>query len=299
MLRQIWNTYRGWAKLARDTQAETQRWNLVALILVCAAAAFGAVASIAPASWSIWAASGATLASALGAFFGKQFVGAGKEADWIQARAVAEGIKSECYRYAARSGPYAGGDAADAAKLLAARADEIAKQAADKGLVLQEDPVPISGDKREPTIPLTTDWYKIGRIQNQIDYYKKGRQENQRAANTLWWVALVAGVAAVVFGALGAWAQRYAPWIGTMTTIAASIAAYGLVDRRRYLIASYAAVQSSLERILGLDAEAPSYIADLVTTTEDLLEGEHKAWLPQMLARQHQAPAQPQPKSEV
>ena len=139
MLRQIWNTYRGWAKLARDTQAEAQRWNLVALILVCAAAAFGAVASIAPASWSAWAASGATLASALGAYFGKQFVGAGKEADWIQARAVAEGIKSECYRYAARSGPYAAGSAADAAKHFAARADEIAKQATDKGLVLQED----------------------------------------------------------------------------------------------------------------------------------------------------------------
>jgi hypothetical protein len=299
MLRQIWNNYRGWAKLARDTQAEMQRWNLAALILVCAAAVFGAVASIAPASWSTWVASGATLASALGGYFGKQFVGADKEADRIQARAVAEGIKSECYRYAARSGPYAVGEAVDAAKLLMARTDEIAKQATDKDLVREDDPVPTSDDKREPPVPLTTDWYKTSRIQNQIDYYKKGRQENQRAANMLWRVALVAGVAAVVFGALGAWAQRYAPWIGTMTTIAASIAAYGLIDRRKYLIASYAAVQSSLERILGLDAEAPSNIADLVTTTEDLLEGEHKAWLPQMLARQHQAPAQPQPKSEV
>src|SRR4051794_23974196 len=103
MLRQIWNSYRGWAKLARDTQAETLRWNLTALILVCAAAFLGAIGSVAPASWSIWAASGATLASALGAYFGKQFVGVGKEADWIQARAVAEGIKSQCYRYAARS----------------------------------------------------------------------------------------------------------------------------------------------------------------------------------------------------
>jgi hypothetical protein len=269
------------------------------VILVCAAAVFGAVASISPASWSTWAASGATLASALGAYFGRQFVGAGKEADWIQVRAVAEGIKSECYRYAARCGPYAAGEAADAAKLLAARTDEIAKQATDKGIAREDDPVPTSGDKREPPVPMTTDWYKAGRIQNQIDYYKKGRRENQRAANMLWWVAFVAGVAAVVFGALGAWVQRYAPWIGAMTTIAASIAAYGLVDRRKYLIGSYAAMQSSLERILALDAEAPSNIADLVTTTEDLLEGEHKAWLPQMLARQHQPPAQQQPKPET
>ena len=34
-------------------------------------------------------------------------------------------------------------------------------------------------------------------------------------------------------------------------------------------------------------------LADLVTTTEDLLDSEHKAWLPQMLGMQHQPPAQP------
>jgi hypothetical protein len=77
-----------------------------------------------------------------------------------------------------------------------------------------------------------------------------------------------------------------------MTTIAASIAAYGLIDRRKYLIGSYAAMQSSLEQILGLDKEAPTSIVDLVTTTENLLEGEYKAWLPQMLAREHQPQAQ-------
>jgi SMODS and SLOG-associating 2TM effector domain 1/SMODS and SLOG-associating 2TM effector domain 3 len=298
MLRQAWNAYRGWAKLAKDTQTEMQRWNLAAFYLVSAAAVFGAVASIAPQLWSAWAATAATLASALGAFLGRQIVGAGNEAGWIQARAVAEGIKSECYRYAARSGPYDVSDAG-AVKVLAARTDEIAKQATDKGLVREEDPVPVSGDKREPPVPLTTDWYKKGRIQDQIDYYRGGRERNQRAADALWWVAFAAGLAAVVFGALGAWAQRFAPWIGAMTTIAASIAAYGLIDRRKYLIGSYAAMQSSLERILGLDEVAPLNIVNLVTTTEDLLEGEHRAWLPQMLAREHQLQTPERSKQEA
>jgi hypothetical protein len=290
MLRQAWNTYRGWAKLARDMQTATQLWNLAALVLVSAAAIFGAVASIAPELWSAWAASAATLASALGAFLGRQIVGAGNEAAWIQARAVAEGIKSECYRYAARSGSYA---VADAAKVLAARTEEIAKQATEKGLVRADDPVPDKGDdKREPPASMTTDWYKKGRIQDQINHYRGGRERNQRAADALWWVAFAAGLAAVVFGALGAWAQRFAPWIGAMTTVAASIAAYGLIDRRKYLIGSYAAMQSSLEQILGLDEVAPLNIVDLVTTTEDLLEGEHRAWLPQMLAQQHQPQTQ-------
>ena len=74
--------------------------------------------------------------------------------------------------------------------------------------------------------------------------------------------------------------------------MAASIAAYGLIDRRKYLVESYAAMQSRLEEILGLDKDAPIGLPDLVTTIEDLLEGEHKAWLPQMLGMQHQPQVQ-------
>ncbi len=48
MLRQAWNAYRGWAKLGRDLQSETQRWNLAALLLLIAAGVFGAIASVAP-----------------------------------------------------------------------------------------------------------------------------------------------------------------------------------------------------------------------------------------------------------
>jgi SMODS and SLOG-associating 2TM effector domain 3 len=149
MLRQAWNAYRGWAKLARDLQSETQRWNLAAIILVIAAAVFGAMASVAPDAWSGWVAGAAAIASSVGAYLGRQIVGSGNEAGWIQARAAAEGIKSECYRYAARAGAYALPDP-DSAKALAARTAEIAKQATEKGLVRADNPVPDSGDKREP-----------------------------------------------------------------------------------------------------------------------------------------------------
>jgi hypothetical protein len=274
-------------------QTGTRRWNLAALLFVIAAAALGAIATVAPERWSRGAAIAAAIASAAGAYLGRQIVGSGDEAGWIQARATAEGIKSECYRYAARAGTYAVADA-DAAKALASRTAEIAKQATDKGLVRADNPAPGSGDKREPPVSMTKDWYLAGRIQDQIDFYRSARARNQKAVNQLWWIAFAAGLAAVVFGALGAWAQDFAPWIGAMTTVAAAIAAYGLVDRRKYLIASYAAMQSSLEEILGLNNEGPTSLIDLVTATEDLLDGEHKAWLPQMLRMQHQAPTTPQ-----
>jgi hypothetical protein len=236
----------------------------------------------------------AAIASAVAAFLGREIIGSGDEGGWIQARATAEGIKSECYRYAARAGAYAVADP-EAAKALAMRTAEIAKQATDKGLVRADDPVPDTGeDKREPPAPLTKDWYTKFRIQDQIGYYRNARVRNQTAADKLWWVAFTASLAAVIFGALGAWAQSFAPWIGAMTTIAAAIAAYGLIDRRKYLIASYAAMQLRLEEMLGLDQEAPMSLANLVTTTEDLVDSEHKAWLPQMLAIQRQSPTQQQ-----
>jgi hypothetical protein len=299
MLRQVWNAYRGWAKLARGLQSRTQQWNLTALLCVIAAAIFGAGASVAPNAASAWIAGAATVASAVGAFLGRQIVGSGDESGWIQARAVAEGIKSECYRYAARAGAYAPDPAAQkadadaaAAKALAARTAELAKGATDKGLVRGDSPVPEGGsDKREPPTPMTKEWYATGRIQDQIDYYRGAVARNRKAADQLWWVAFAAGLAAVVAGALGVWQQQIAPWIGAATTVAASIAAYGLIDRRKYLIASFAAMQSRLEEILGLDKEAPMSLADFVMTTEELLDGEHKAWLPQMLGMQHQPPA--------
>ena len=81
MLRQVWNAYRGWAKLAQDMQTRTYWWNLAALCCVIAAAVFGAVASVVPDSWSLWPATAATLASALAAFLGRQIVGAGDVAN--------------------------------------------------------------------------------------------------------------------------------------------------------------------------------------------------------------------------
>jgi hypothetical protein len=305
MLKQVWNDYRGWAKRARDLQAATGWWNLAALAFVVIAAICGAATTLFPDShgspnaWGASLAFAAAVAAVIGAFVGRQIVGAGTEDNWIQARATAEGIKSECFRFAAEAGVYSG-PAAEAAKTFDQRTGEIAKQATDKQLVPADDPIPASGDKREPPVSMDKVWYRQNRIAEQIDYYRKGRAKNEAIAGCLWWVAFLSALAAVVLGALGASiAPHVAPWIGAATTVAASIAAYGLLDRRKYLIASSAAMKSSLEHILARDEQIPMSLGDLVTTTEDLLEGEHKAWLPQMLSTKHaarpDAPTPPKP----
>jgi len=55
----------------------------------------------------------------------------------------------------------------------------------EKSLVPADDPVPASGDKREPVVPLTKDWYRANRIEEQIEYYRKGRARNEAVADRL------------------------------------------------------------------------------------------------------------------
>lgn len=72
-------------------------------------------------------------------------------------------------------------------------------------------PVPASGHKREPVVPLTKDWHKANRIDEQIDYYRKGRARDEAFVERLWWVAFASALAAAAFGALGAVAQVIRP----------------------------------------------------------------------------------------
>lgn len=284
--RQAWNDYRGWAKYARDEQASTWRWNVCALVCTVLASFFGAAAAVSPAGklfpTQILAGAAAVVA-AIGAILGRQILAMGSEGKWIQARATAEGLKSECFRFAAKAGVYSGDSAFDA---FVARRDELESQSTKKGLIRGNDPVPAGGDKREPPCPLTEDWYKRDRIQDQINYYQAKIDDNLKWTESIGRVGFSAAVVAAVVGAIGVAAQAWAPWIGAMTTMAAAVTAFGLLDRRTYLAASYAAMKSSLERILERDRNKVMILPQLVTATEDLLNSEHKAWLDQMLSKQ-------------
>ncbi len=301
MLDFAWDVYRGWAKRAGALQTSADRWNRAALVFVALAAVCGALTGFVPAApspWSVagpWLAGAATLAFAIGAYFGREVVSAGAEPGYIQARATAEAVKSDCFRFAAKAGAYSGADA-EAAPALQQRLAELGKTAADLNLTPKPNPTPPEGDPRKPPIPLDKAWYKAKRIGDQIDFYQGGAEKNERVMGRLMATAVVSGLVAVAFGALGAFgAQRFAPLIGAMTTIAASVAAYGLIDRRRYLVASYAEMAQLLASARALDEAIPASLAELVGRTEDLLESEHRTWAPRMLATQHKAPPDAKP----
>jgi hypothetical protein len=287
-----WNEYRGWAKRARALQRNSLHWNTAALTGAGCTAILGAAASQAGASptlsRSLSLAAG--VAAALTAVLGKEILSTGSEAKWVRARATAEAIKSECFRFAARIGDYASDGALDA--FLAKRAALI-QLATDAELTPIEDPVPQGGDERQPSIPLDAKWYLDHRVDDQINQYLKRKQDHEKTANRLWYLGFAAAAAAAVFGVIGTVGQEwFAPWIAAMTTVAAAIAAYGQLDRRQHLTANYDATAASLRRLNERFADGRLELSALVAAVEDLLGREHAAWN-QLVTQAAAAPAKP------
>ena len=116
MIEEAWNEYRGWAKRARALQTSSRRWSRAALVCVGLVAIFGAAASQTTGG-SISGRTLAFLAAALAAItpiLGREILSVDSEARWVRARATAEAIKSECFRFAAGLGDYAGSSARSA-----------------------------------------------------------------------------------------------------------------------------------------------------------------------------------------
>jgi len=283
MIKEAWNEYRGWAKRARTLQASTRRWSRIAFVCSGLAALLGTAAGQVTGSPVLGRALAfaAAVVAAVTPLIGREILSADSEARWIRARATADAIKSECFRFAAQLGDYAG---ATAKSVFAARRDAIAAPAERAGLTPLGDPVPNEGDARCPPLPLTAPWYIEHRLDEQMRYYAMGQAENERAAARLRTISFTSAIVAAILGVAGSnfGQEWFAPWIGVMTTITVAVMAYGLLDRRQYLAATYGAMATRLSRIKEMFSEATVDLAALVTTTEDLLQTEHAAWSEQM-----------------
>ena len=122
MIEQAWNEYRGWARRARSLEANTDRSNFWAMVALVATGVLGAASGFFAANPTDWLAAWlshdafaralaclAAVASALSLYVGRQALAVGAESGWLRARATAEAIKSECFRFAGGVGDYAPG----------------------------------------------------------------------------------------------------------------------------------------------------------------------------------------------
>ena len=310
MIEQAWNEYRGWAKRARSLQARAGRWNLWAMIALVATGVLGAASGFFgsdPANrlpgwlphdeFARALACAAAIASALSLYVGRQALAVGAESGWLRARATAEAIKSECFRFAGGVGDYAPGKASegDAATAFIERRKAIAARAAGDSLTPEDDPVGPGGDDRRPSRAMTDKWYLANRIDGQIKFYKDGQEKNENAYQRLQlWSFIAGGIIAAASAVAAVYGARFAVWIGALTTVGAAVSAYGLAEREKYLAASYAAMKANLERLKERYLVGDVTLQSLVATAEDLMESEHAAWIDQMAKTIRTAPSSPQ-----
>ena len=291
MIEQAWDEYRGWAKRACSLQAKAKRWNVASMVALIvtgvlgSAAAFSATRSEPNAELVRAFACAAAVASALSLYVGRQALAVGAESGWLRARATAEAIKSECFRFAAGLGDYAPEKSSDAGAVAAfiERRQAIAARAAGDSLTPEDDPVGPEADDRRPPRPMTEDWYLAKRIDGQIDYYRKGQEQNERAGERLQRRSFAAGaLIAAVSAAAAFYGAFFTAWIGALTTIGAAVSAYGLAEREKYLAASYAAMKANLLRLKERYEASGISLQALVAAAEDLMVSEHAAWIDRM-----------------
>jgi len=291
MIDSAWDEYRGWAARARELQGKLRRWNLAALASAVAAAVFGGLAvQLGRSDWGKAAAGAAAVAAALTPIIGREMLSSAVERRWQRARALAEGIKSECFRFAARLTPY---DAEDAAARFLAWRTALAGAAAHDQVTPLADPAPPNGDKRRPPADLEAGWYLERRLRDQRAFYDKGRRTNEQAAVRLRGLSAGSSLLAAIFAGIAAAGYAVTAWVGVFVTIAAAIVAVGLLQKRHYLAAEYGLMTIALERIEEAWTAGLLQFGALVDQTESLLGTEHAAWVQAMARFQAGPPAAP------
>ncbi|MFC7738753.1 DUF4231 domain-containing protein [Roseomonas sp. GCM10028921] len=296
MLEQAWSSARRWAAEARAKQKQARRQAHISLAIAALAAllaafvaAVGAPPSPAPGTsatlpwhWTSFVSAGAGVLAAIAAIFGRHVLDSKAEAQWIAARAAAEATQSECYRYAARVAPYEGDDAA-AALAFDQTTRIIADSARGKGAINLQPGIP-NPDRPPPPMGMTAEWYRQNRLLKQQDWYIGRAGEHRSQANQLRMLTLGFGILAATLGILGAinGLSFLTAGVGAVTTIAASIAAYGSLDRQSFLAGSYAGMADAIGSLLGRHDAQLLTDKRLVEEAESLLGAEYRAWADRM-----------------
>jgi hypothetical protein len=273
-----WKDYRGWAEASRALQRASRHQSIWALVIASGAALFGALASIHWPTDGIVVVAASLIAASLagiGAILGRYILDCNAQQRWIQARATAESIKSECYRYAARCGEYG---LKDAALRFKNRIDALAAAAVAKGAVADAQARVAAGPG--PKMGMTADWYQANRLLEQRKWYETRSGQHASKAGLLRRTGFILGSVTAALGAVSAahLVDWVAPLIAMMTTITTSIAAYGALSRHTYLAASYSAMASQIDKLVALHKDGVLPDDKLVESGEDLLSSEHRAW---------------------
>jgi hypothetical protein len=294
-----WTAARGWAAAAKHQQGIARREAKGTLALAAAAALLAAIVGgigetavptdgSAPAAgslvlrWTTAVSLAAGFLAAASALWGRYVQQGNAERRWVAARAAAELIQSECYRFAAGVTPYAQ-RSPEQATLFSEKVSAAGKAARETGAMQGE--ATSSTERPAPEVGMSADWYQEHRLIAQRKYYTKAKDRHAKAATSLRRIAFGFGILAALlgFGAAVDGLAFLAAGVGAVTTIAGGVAAYSNVDRNAQLALKYSEMAEAIDSLLGRHKGGLLSDADLVDSGETLLASEYAAWQQLML----------------
>jgi hypothetical protein len=287
-MQHIWSRYRVWAVTARDSKKRITRWRGVVLLLSIAGAILATLSEQSKA-WSLptngkWVTLVVGLLSAaalaLAAFFAREALGTESEKKQVRARSAAEGFKSEAYLLAANAPPY------DTAGDLLSKSDRL------DGAVNDLTPMTLKPEEKSKGVlvgSLTVEDYLAKRVDDQINnYYYPESVKNALKVRRGQQVTFVLGALAVVLGVVGAAFGWAVGWVAVISTIIAAIVANQYAGRYQFLVVSYLATATRLERLKAgwtgddSDVEARN---KFILSCEEAISIENSAWMAEWLKK--------------
>jgi hypothetical protein len=284
-LENVWADYRRCAARSREQKKRLDAIRRASLILVILAPVLGVLASqlgdIDP--YRLLAVASA-IAAGTTAWLTSVTLDLGLERNWVMARSIGEGLKSEAFRYLARAEPYSMNQR-QSDEILSEKADSL-RESITVGVFVRISPQQILD-----TLPardwLTMDQYLDKRVRNQIDYYEEAAEKAGRWVLWLKAASIGLGFVGVLLGALnGVYKDLHwlPAWLGVLGSATGAVTTYLFANRFVSLSQRYEITGSRLKRLLEawdrvLDADKPARQSDFVNHAEEIMLLEHKQWV--------------------
>src|SRR5262245_58451396 len=248
-----------WSETANQLKARLDLVRWIVFVLSIAGALAAAVTSqILPeagaTSHALFATLGAVLLAGATFLSGRLLRDTEVQA-WVRARAAAEALKREAFRFATRAQPY---DTLTADELLKKERERIEGQLTD----LRDRQVDAAREGSAPRLALSAEQYRERRVRDQIDWYIMKARHYRKVATRLRWTEFTLALAATIITALaGALGMKFeigpmqfdvAALTAVLTTVSGAILAHIEASRYQHLVTSYLATAARLE---DLDTE--------------------------------------------
>jgi len=276
-LAEAWEAYSRWdaAAIARKRRLDLSR--IVIFVLLVAAALTGVLASQLTLTWFAGIAAACSAAAAL---LGREAVGPAVERLWLTARAAAETLKSEAFKYAAGASPYDSDDGGQ--RLLTAVSAIQADYISGVNSNVRHD-----SERAIPRSILDRPGYIRLRLEDQTSWYEgKASFYNKRAWH---WrlVSLLLGLVGTALSGIAAAEKELTylgAWVGVIGTLGGIVVAHVAGSRFSYLAQIYELTARRLRHLraewnLVSEDQSTTKWSDFVLECENTISAERDQWM--------------------